>query len=186
MEAVVTKLDSVGALGNTYVVFTSDNGFQLGEHRIPPGKARPYEESIHVPLLVRGPGVRLGSTTDKLVLNTDFLPTFTDLAGITTPRYVDGRSLRPVLTESATSWRTAILLEGRKNRDFDVDYYGIRTTTSKYVEYEGGERELYTLSTDPYEMRSTPTSSSAPSLQTRLQALKGCAADSCRAAENGP
>jgi arylsulfatase A-like enzyme len=186
VAAVVNKLDSVGALGNTYVVFTSDNGFHLGEHRIPSGKARPYEESIHVPLLVRGPGVRLGSTTDKLVLNTDFLPTFTDLAGITTPPYVDGRSLRPVLMESATSWRTAILLEARKNRDFDVDYYGIRTTTSKYVEYEGGERELYTLSTDPYEMRSTPTSSSAPSLQTRLQALKGCAADSCRAAENGP
>jgi len=186
VEAVVNKLDSVGALGNTYVVFTSDNGFHLGEHRIPSGKARPYEESIHVPLLVRGPGVRAAATTDKLVLNTDFLPTFTDLAGTTTPRYVDGRSLRPVLTESATSWRTAILLEGRKNRDFDVDYYGIRTRTSKYVEYEGGVRELYTLSTDPYEMSSTPTSSSATSLRTRLQALKGCARESCRAAENGP
>jgi N-acetylglucosamine-6-sulfatase len=186
VEAVVNKLHSRGALSNTYVVFTSDNGFHLGEHRIPDGKARPYEENIRVPLLVRGPGVQAASTTDKLVLNTDFLPTFTDLAGTTTPPYVDGRSLRPVLTESARSWRTAILLEGRGNRGFNVPYYGIRTTTNKYVEYEGGERELYTLSTDPYEMSSTPTSSSASSLQTRLQALKGCAADSCRAAENGP
>jgi arylsulfatase A-like enzyme len=192
VKAVVDKLHSRGALGNTYVVFTSDNGYHLGEHRIPGEKLRPYEESIHVPLLVRGPGVRLGSTTDKLVLNTDFLPTFTDLAGITTPPYVDGRSLRPVLTERATSWRTAILLESRKRSRSadpgvkDVPYDGIRTTTSKYVEYEGGDRELYTLSTDPYEESSTPTSSSAPSLQTRLQALKGCAADSCRAAENGP
>jgi N-acetylglucosamine-6-sulfatase len=97
-----------------------------------------------------------------------------------------------VLTERATSWRTAILLESRKRSRSadpgvkDVPYDGIRTTTSKYVEYEGGDRELYTLSTDPYEESSTPTSSSAPSLQTRLQALKGCAADSCRAAENGP
>jgi arylsulfatase A-like enzyme len=182
--AVVTKLDSVGALGNTYIVFTSDNGFQLGEHRTQ-HKSWPYEESIHVPLLVRGPDVRADSTTDKLVLSTDFLPTFTDLAGTTTPPYVDGRSLRPVLTESATSWRTAILLENRNKRI----YSGVResaTTTSKYLEYEGGFRELYTLSTDPHEMSSTPTSSSAPSLQTRLQALKGCAADSCRAAENGP
>jgi N-acetylglucosamine-6-sulfatase len=130
--------------------------------------------------------VRADSTTDKLVLNTDFLPTFTDLAGTATPPYVDGRSLRPVLTESATSWRTAILLEGRGNRGFNVPYDGIRTTTSKYVEYEGGVQELYTLSTDPYEMSSTPTSSSASSLQTRLQALKVCAQDSCRAAENGP
>ncbi len=178
----MNKLRSVGALGNTYVVFTSDNGFHLGEHRIPDGKARPYEESIRVPLLVRGPGVQAASTTDKLVLNTDFLPTFTDLAGTTTPPYVDGRSLRPVLTESATSWRTAILLENRNNRI----YSGIRTTTSKYVEYEGGVRELYTLSTDPYEESSTPTSSSTTSLRTRLQALKGCARDSCRAAENGP
>jgi arylsulfatase A-like enzyme len=94
VEAVVNKLQSVGALGNTYVVFTSDNGYQLGEHRISHGKGRPYEESVHMPLLVRGPGVPEGSTTDKLVLNTDFLPTFTDLAGTTTPRYVDGRSLR--------------------------------------------------------------------------------------------
>jgi N-acetylglucosamine-6-sulfatase len=192
VEAVVTKLESRGALGNTYVVFTSDNGFQLGEHRIPGEKLRPYEESIHMPLLIRGPGVRLGSTTDKLVLNTDFLPTFTDLAGAATPPYVDGRSLRPVLTESATSWRTAILLESRKGSRFasagpeDVPYDGIRTSTSKYIEYEGGERELYTLSTDAHEMSSTPTSSSAPSLQTRLQALKGCARESCRAAENGP
>jgi arylsulfatase A-like enzyme len=186
VEAVVNKLHSRGALGNTYVVFTSDNGFHLGEHRIPDGKARPYEESIHVPLLVCGPGVRLASTTDKLVLNTDFLPTFTDLAGTATPPYVDGRSLRPVLTGSATSWRTAILLEGRGNRGFDVPYYGIRTTTGKYVEYEGGVRELYALSTDPYEMSSTPRSSSASSLRTRLQALKVCARDSCRAAENGP
>jgi N-acetylglucosamine-6-sulfatase len=181
VEAVVTKLQSRGALGNTYVVFTSDNGYQLGEHRTQ-FKSWPYEESIHVPLLVSGPGVRLGSTTGKLVLNTDFLPTFTDLAGTTTPPYVDGRSLRPVLTESATSWRTAILLENRNKRI----YSGVRTATSKYLEYEGGVRELYTLSTDPYEMSSTPTSSSAPSLQTRLQALKACARDSCRAAENGP
>jgi N-acetylglucosamine-6-sulfatase len=192
VEAVVTKLQSRGALGNTYVVFTSDNGYHLGEHRIPGEKLRPYEESIHVPLLVSGPGVRLGSTTNKLVLNTDFLPTFTDLAGITTPSYVDGRSLRPVLTESATSWRTAILLESRKGSRSadtgvtDVPYYGIRTATSKYVEYEGGSRELYTLSTDAHEMSSTPGSSSATSLQTRLQALKGCAREACRAAENGP
>ena len=191
VEAVVNELQNVGALGNTYVVFTSDNGWHHGEHRIPKGKARPYEENIRIPLLIRGPGVRAGSTTDELVLNTDFLPTFTDLAGTATPGYVDGRSLRPVLTESATTWRTAILLEGRKGRDPDVPvkkyYYGIRTSTSKYVEYEGGFRELYALSTDPYEMHNTYRTSSPPtSLQTRLQALRGCAKDSCRAAEDGP
>jgi N-acetylglucosamine-6-sulfatase len=195
VEAVVNKLnttkapDGTIALNNTYIIFTSDNGMHLGEHRIPNGKARPYEEDIHMPLLVRGPGVPVGST-DKLVLNTDFLPTFADLAGTTTPRYVDGRSLRPVLTGSATTWRTAILVEGRRGRDPEVpnqkDYYGIRTSTSKYVEYDGGVRELYDLITDPYELSNTYNGTNPPTnLATRLQALKGCARDSCRTAENG-
>jgi N-acetylglucosamine-6-sulfatase len=94
VEAVVTKLRNVGALENTYVVFTSDNGWHHGEHRIFNGKRQPYEESARVPLLVRGPGVGAGSTTDKLALNTDFFPTFMELAGAQTqtPSYVDGRS----------------------------------------------------------------------------------------------
>src|SRR5829696_8046219 len=198
MEDVVNKLQDAGALGNTYVVFTSDNGWHHGEHRIPKGKARPYEEDIRIPLLIRGPIVGAGTTTNKLVLNTDFLPTFTNLANPAnppTPSYsVDGRSLRPVLTGSATSWRTAILLEGRKGKDPDVPvdkhHFGIRTSTDKYVEYEGGYREFYNLGTDRYEMRNAYRSTSPTSvqtgLQTRLQALKGCAGDTCRTAENGP
>jgi arylsulfatase A-like enzyme len=105
VEGVVNKLESAGVLNNTYIFFTSDNGFERGEHRIFDGKRLPYEESIHMPLLVRGPGVAAGSTTDKLVLNTDFFPTFADLGGIQTPSYVDGRSLRPVLNGSATTSR---------------------------------------------------------------------------------
>jgi N-acetylglucosamine-6-sulfatase len=115
VEGVVNRLQRTGALRNTYVVFTSDNGWHHGEHRIPKAKAQPYEESIQIPLLVRGPGVQLGSTTNKLTLNTDFLPTFMDLAGVTTPEYVDGRTLRPLLEGSTTTtWQTAVLLERRK------------------------------------------------------------------------
>ena len=122
-------------LSNTYIVFTSDNGWHHGEHRIQPGKGRPYEESVRVPLVVRGPGVAAGSSTDKLVLNTDYFPTFMDLAGAQTPSYVDGRSLLPVLTGSTTtSWRTAILIEGRgysADPEIPVDrnYNAIRTST---------------------------------------------------------
>src|SRR5919107_1792606 len=76
VEAVVNKLQNVGALDNTYVVFTSDNGYHHGEHRIILSKGKPYEESIRMPLIVRGPGVQAGSSTDKLTLNTDFFPTF--------------------------------------------------------------------------------------------------------------
>ena len=103
----------VGTLGdelsNTYIVFTSDNGWHHGEHRIRSGKGRPYEEDIRVPLVIRGPNVQLNSSTGELVLNTDYLPTFMDLAGAQTPPYVDGRSLVPLLPDSTTSsGRTAV------------------------------------------------------------------------------
>ena len=187
VEGVVTKLDSAGVLNNTYVFFTSDNGFEMGEHRIFDGKRQPYEESIRSPLLVRGPGVAGGSLTDKLALNTDFFPTFTALAGVQTPSYVDGRSLRPVLDGSATTWRTAILFESRFESATSKNFYGIRTSDEKkYVEYGGGFRELYNLNTDPHELSNSYNATNPPTdLATRLQALKGCAGDSCRAAENG-
>jgi N-acetylglucosamine-6-sulfatase len=180
VEGVVNKLQSAGALDNTYVVFTSDNGWHHGEHRIPKGKLYPYEESIRMPLIVRGPGIQAGTTTDKLTLNTDFFPTFTDLAGVTTPAYVDGRSLRPVLQGNVTTWRTAVLLEHRSFR-------GIRTSDGrKYIEYGNGSKELYDLKADPYELNNSyDANSSSEDLARRLQALKGCAGDACRAAEDG-
>ena len=142
-----------------------------------------------MPLLVRGPGVQAGTTTNKLTLNTDFFPTFTDLAGVTTPDYVDGRSLRPVLEGNATSWRTAFLLERRRDKQFsDPSLYGIRTSDGKkYIEYEGGFKELYDLKTDPYELNNFYDANSSPAdLATRLQALKDCAGATCRTAEDGP
>ena len=187
VEGVVNKLKSAGVLNNTYIFFTSDNGFEMGEHRIFDAKRQPYEESIHVPLLVRGPEVAAGLTTANLALNTDIFPTFTDLAGIQTPSYVDGRSLRAVFNGSATTWRTAILLETRFETGTKRNFYGIRTSSGKkYIEYGGGFREFYDLSTDPHELSNTYEATSPPTrLVARLQALKGCAGDSCRTAENG-
>jgi N-acetylglucosamine-6-sulfatase len=181
-------------IDNTYIVFTSDNGWYHGEHRVRFGKGRPYEEAPHVPLVIRGPRVQAGSSSDELVLDTDYFPTFMDLAGAPTPSYpLDGRSLLPVLTGSATTWRTAILLEGRGGDDpeipVDRNYNGIRTINRKYVEYEGTFNELYNLSTDPYELQNllypTQTAADPGNLPTRLQELKGCAGDTCRTAENG-
>jgi hypothetical protein len=180
VAAVVGKLGAQGVLSNTYIVFTSDNGWHHGEHRIKSGKSKPYEESIRMPLLVRGPGVQAGTTTDKLTLNTDFFPTFTDLAGLTTPEYVDGRSLRPVLQGNATSWRTAVLLEIRSS------ILGIRTSDGrKYIEYGDGFKEYYDLKADPNELRNLVYYGevSPAALASRLQALKGCSGDTCRAAE---
>ena len=210
VAAVVRKLrEQPGVLSNTYIVFTSDNGFHHGEHRVQQGKGRPYEEAARVPLVVRGPGVAAGSSTNKLVLNTDYLPTFMDLAGAQTPPYVDGRSLLPVLTGSATtSWRTAILIEGRKysaDPEIPVDLTTAASVRApdKYIEYEGGFRELYDLSpgADPNELTNTyysadPTVAPRPALKARLDALRGCQPQDdpttpevekpCQAAEDAP
>jgi len=190
VAAVVSTLGQQGVLSNTYIVFTSDNGFHHGEHRIRQGKARPYEESVRVPLVISGPEVAAGSTTDQLVLNTDYFPTFMDLAVAQTPSYVDGRSLRPLLHPDPGSapppWRTAILIEGRgsgSDPEIEVDrnYNAVRTSTRKYVEYEGGFRELYDLSplADPNEVTNTYSSADPnvpplSDLKAQLDALRGC------------
>jgi N-acetylglucosamine-6-sulfatase len=189
VAGVVGTLRDKGVLSSTYIFFTSDNGWHEGEHRIPKEKWRPYEENIHTPLWVRGPGVAAGSTTYKLTLNTDYLPTFTNLAGVQTPPYVDGRSLKPVLDGSLTSWRNAVLLEAAAN--YSPAYRGIRTvntnTTRLYVQYSGPARELYNLETDSFELNNAYDAAAPPaSLAIRLQALEVCAADTCRTAEDGP
>src|SRR5215211_4724796 len=174
VAGVVGKLRDKGVLGNTYVFFTSDNGWHQGEHRIPAKKARPYEEDVRMPLLVRGPGVAAGHNAKKLALNTDFLPTFTNLAGAQRPPYVDGRSLKPVLKGNATAWRSAVLLEAA--RHFSPAYRGIRTSSdTKYVEYSGGARELYKLDRDPHELNDRyPHTTPSAGLVSRLHALKTC------------
>jgi N-acetylglucosamine-6-sulfatase len=185
VAGIVGRLVDRGVLSNTYIFFTSDNGWHAGEHRIPQAKWRPYEEDIHMPLLVRGPGVAQGHRAHKLVLDTDYLPTFTSLAGENTPKYVDGRSLQPVLKGNTTTWRSAILLEAAAR--YSPAYRGILTSDGrKYVEYTGGKSELYHLSRDPYELNDSYDPKNPPaSLADRLKELKDCAAEECLQAENG-
>jgi N-acetylglucosamine-6-sulfatase len=197
VAGVVNALDTTKtpsgakALDNTYIFFTSDNGFHHGEHRIAKQKWRPYEEDIRMPLLVRGPGIAAGSTTEKLTLNTDYMPTFLDLADSQIPSYADGRPLRPVLNGSVTTWRSAVLPEAAAN--YSPAYEGIRTISTvgaparQYLEYSGGVKELYKLDTDPYKLTNLYNPTAPPAdLVSRLQALKGCAGKGCFMAENGP
>ncbi len=122
--SLVDELEAAGELENTYIFFTSDNGWFGGEHRIRAGKNRPYEESARVPLFVRGPGVPAGAKTDKLTLNTDFAPTFAELAGASFP--ADGRSLTPLLRgeEGSSPWRSSVLLEKLPQEDSSEEQKG--------------------------------------------------------------
>jgi arylsulfatase A-like enzyme len=132
-------------LDNTVVLFISDNGFANGTHRLN-GKGDAYEESIHVPLLMRAPG--LGATEDgRLVANIDIASTIADAAGVAFDS-PDGLSLL------STDSRDFVVLEGGIGTNHA--FCGVRTLNAKYVKYMTGEVEFYNLAKDPYELRSRP------------------------------
>ncbi len=114
IEKIVNTLKANGQLNNTYLFFTSDNGYHLGNHRMLEGKIAPYEEELHLILEVRGPGVPAGKTLEHLVGNIDLAPTWAALGGATAGDFVDGRSLLPLLKINPTplgQWRHAFSLE---------------------------------------------------------------------------
>ncbi len=122
LETIVNTLRQTGQLDNTYIVFTSDNGFHLGEHRLPPGKQTAFEEDIHVPLVVRGPGVPAGRTVSSFAREIDLAPTFAALGRATTPGFVDGASLTPLLTGGDTGNAT------RRPNDVLIEHYATAGT----------------------------------------------------------
>jgi len=188
VASLVQELNTAGELDNTYILFTSDNGYLQGEHRLNEQKDRPYEESARVPLFVRGPGVSPGLKVEKLVLNTDLAPTFTELAGVKGGTF-DGRSLLPLFRgEDPSSWRSAVLLEGFVGKR-DRAYGAIRTETHKYVEYYKGDKALYNLEADPYELESLHDEEDTDpalleNLKARLDALRSCSGAGCLEAED--
>lgn len=111
VKAVVDELSAKGVLGDTYVIFTSDNGYFHGEHRTPDEKILGYENSARVPLMIRGPGIAAGSHVGELVANVDLAPTIAAWTGATPGLTMDGRSLGPFLAAPATRTRRPILLE---------------------------------------------------------------------------
>ncbi|HST41008.1 MAG TPA: sulfatase, partial [Conexibacter sp.] len=109
------ELRQLGVERNTYVVFSSDNGFHMGQHRLTPGKLTAYDPDIRVPLVVAGPDVPAGTTVEEIAENVDLCPTFGELGGATVPADVDGRSLVPLLhgQPAPADWRRAALIEHR-------------------------------------------------------------------------
>ena len=111
---LVDTLQTTGQLERTFIVFASDNGFHMEHHRLQSGKQTASEEDIHVPLVVRGPGVPAGRTVSHFAGNVDLAPTFAEIAGVDAPAFVDGRSLMPLLGTRLppdSQWRQAYLIE---------------------------------------------------------------------------
>jgi arylsulfatase A-like enzyme len=212
---LVESLRTSGKLANTYFIFTSDNGFHMGQHRLPPGKNTPYEEDVRVPFVIRGPGIQAGRTVDSIAANIDLAATMADYGDAKTPSFVDGRSLRPILSGGPPPkhWRQVLLLEhakargthphgpktnadgtleppemvraGDRSQAYLAPFIALRTRRYLYVEYNTGERELYEVVADPYQLHNIAVGNPlVPGLSARVQQLRNCVGQACRVAED--
>ena len=174
---VVAALRMAGELDDTLIVFTADNGFFHGEHRVQSGKVLHYEPSTRVPLILRGPGIPRGAVRRQLVANIDVAPTIVAAAGAAAGRAVDGRPLQPFARDARLRSARDILLE-------TTGYRALRSPRYVYVEHSSNEQELYDLGADPNQLTSLHASAAhAPlkaELAARLAKLRTCAAAVCR------
>ena len=176
VAAVLRALQDTDRLADTLIVFMSDHGLFLGEHRLQ-GKVLTYEEAIHIPLVIRYDRLTGGvpSVDRRLVVNVDLAPTIADLVGLSVtpgcpdPPYgpcdgtFDGRSLMPLLDGSVSGWRSSFLVENHRS-------CGVRSNRYVFVRYNTGEEELYDLATDPYQLSNLlPTTT--PGIQARRDQL---------------
>ena len=195
IQEITDALRSTGELGNTYIVFYSDNGVHHGHHRIRYGKQTPYRTDTRFPIIMRGPHIPANTHSYKLASSNDIASTLASMGGAAIPSFVDGRSLLPVANGvPPANWRTALLSHHwRSGTPLEPgekpEWWALMTGQRTYVEYETGEKEFYNLETDPYEIRNaydTLSPEAKQNLHERLENLKSCTGtDSCAIAENG-
>jgi arylsulfatase A-like enzyme len=199
VQRIVDELRRTGELDNTYVIFTSDNGYMQGEHRVPEGKMLPYDASTHLPLMIRGPGIPHGRTTKALMGDVDLAATVVDATGARPGHVLDGlsllpyarnvhqRNLRPLLHTTAgqgARGHTNTREGGARGTQPRVPAWNaVRTTRWLYVEYKGGHSELYDLKRDRWEMTSRALDPNyrqrRNTLRRILGDLKRCRGRSC-------
>lgn len=200
---IFQKLDALGVTNNTTVIFTSDNGYNKGEHRLTE-KQWEYEETIHVPLVIHAAGQTTALTMDTPVQNIDLAPTIDYLAGVTTPRTMDGANIIYYIAGINQGQRKQILLEQAVggldgssgtpplgNLPYPTTtYVGLRVfspSNEKYVEFGDGFVELYLLDSDPWELHNVAADPANATEITRLHnlltTLKTCVGAACRTTE---
>lgn len=189
VQATVELLSSLGELENTLIIFTSDNGFLLGQHRYK-GKTLPYESSLRVPMLMRGPGAPPGLVSKEMVSLVDVPATIADAAGAEPLLTLDGASLLDVAQGTSKGYEALTIEAGPALPGIPPDeylYHGVRTGRYTYVEYPvTGERELYDRARDPFQLvnvayRPTHRRTRA-ALSTLTAQLSGCSGVTCHPA----
>jgi N-acetylglucosamine-6-sulfatase len=186
VKRIVGLVRKYGDKRKTFFIFTSDNGLELGAHRIE-FKDYLYEEGERVPLIIRGPDIPQNTTRDQLVANIDLAPTITALTGAQPGRTMDGIPLAPLAKDAADGTNRTLLFES-----FDIGTFGVRQGPWAFNQWNNGDQELYNLDDDPYELTNLlydPPGPNSPSPQVKavasqlyaeLAKLKDCAGASCR------
>jgi N-acetylglucosamine-6-sulfatase len=189
---LVRTLRATDQLRNTVIVFLSDNGWLHGEHRVTGDKFLPYEESLRIPVVIRGPGVPRGRVIRGQVSNVDLAPTLIDIANATAGRTMDGLSLVPTMRDRDRRPDRALVIEAPRPlfeadipvNAWDRPYLGVRTDRYTYVVWtETGETELYDLRQDPYQLENAAGDPAYASIEarlaTKLERLADCAGRAC-------
>jgi N-acetylglucosamine-6-sulfatase len=186
---LLAALRSNHLLRNTYVVFSSDNGYHLGDYRLTAGKQTAFDTDVHVPLVVMGPGVPPGTTDSHLAANIDLAPSFEQIGGVTPPVTVDGTSLLGIWHGANPSpWQKAMLIEHRQalpgaigdpdRQSYQAgappSYEAVRTDNALLVRYLDGQLEYYRTDRDPYELHDLGAAAAPPTLLRALDELIGC------------
>ncbi|HMA26990.1 MAG TPA: sulfatase-like hydrolase/transferase, partial [Solirubrobacterales bacterium] len=181
VKRIVGLVRKFGDKRKTFFIFTSDNGLELGSHRIE-FKNFLYEEGERVPLIIRGPGFPVNATRDQLVANIDLAPTITALTGTRPGRIMDGIPLLPLAKTRGDANNRDLLFESP-----DIGAYGIRRGPWKYTAWDNGDEELYNLDTDPYELNNLLFGPGASAymairdqLAARLAQLRTCNGANCQ------
>ena len=184
----VRALRDTGELDNTIIMFTTDNGYLLGEHRYM-FKNVPYEQAVNVPLLVRGPGIPAGQTRDQTVATIDLAPTMLQAADAAATVPVDGRSILPILSDPSTPGYDTVLIQsgplGPGEVNYGWHYRGVRTSRYTYAHYPSlGFTELYDRLRDPAELTNLAGDPGYAAVQAELERrarlLGACSGTECR------
>nr|XP_023025346.1 extracellular sulfatase SULF-1 homolog isoform X1 [Leptinotarsa decemlineata] len=163
VQRVVEELEYLGELENTYIVYTSDHGYHLGQFGLIKGKSFPFEFDVRVPFLVRGPGVEPGSIVNEIVLNIDLAPTFLDMAGVEPPPHMDGKSVLPLFLNSKRKrlrWPDTFLIESSGRREIPNSNKpnkisaAIQETTT-YASTEGYNNSFYSNTSTSWTTQTT-------------------------------
>ena len=160
---ILQAVNSIGAADNTYIMLTSDNGFQMGHHNLQ-NKTDPYHRTTNVPLFVRGPGVPANRNASHLLAHIDICPTILDIAGAPIPSSVEAKSFFPVMRNpqnfSETQWQDGIMIENwakKSNYGSKVlgTYVAYRRHHEIFVSWANGLYEYYNLEDDPYQLNNS-------------------------------